>query len=59
MGFVLFTAMDHYFTRKENLGIGTNNQAKLKALFLLLKCVLEKNIVHLNVFLDFSMTKNG
>jgi ribonuclease HI len=53
---VLFTVEDHYFTGKENLGIGTNNQGEFRALFFLLKCALEKNIMQLQVFGDSVMT---
>jgi ribonuclease HI len=58
LGFVLFTSEDHYFTGKENLGIGTNNQGEFKALLFLLKCALEKNILQLQVFGDSTMTIN-
>jgi ribonuclease HI len=53
---VLFIPEDHYFTGKENMGIGTNNQGEFRALFFLLKCALEKNIIQLKVFGDSSMT---
>jgi ribonuclease HI len=55
---MLFTFKDHYFTSKANMGIGTGNQGEFKALFFLLKCALEKNILQLQVFGDSAMTIN-
>jgi hypothetical protein len=43
---------------KANLGLGSNNKGELKALYVLLKCVVDRNIAVLQVFGDLELTIN-
>ena len=55
MGFVLYFSKKHYITRKSNIGQGMNNQREFNALFALLKCAKDINIVVLQEFRDFKL----
>lgn len=47
--------MDHFVTGKANLGRGTNNQGKLKALFFLLNCTVDRQVTHFQVYSDSAL----
>lgn len=51
-GFILYFSEKHYFHFKANAGRGTNNSGKFWALFYLLKLMVDRNLLTLQVYGD-------